>query len=384
VNKKFDPVSEYLQKRGLSSKFAYKNFTTEKSVVVVVPCFDEMATLPNLIHSLMLTKLDNYHQVGFVFVVNHPEDTSPERKESSLKTFLYLEEIGRKGALPIAIIDLFSPGYEVPSKFSGAGFPRKIGMDSSLILFGTNRLANCLLVCLDADCEVSSNYLEVLLALSLKGCKAAVLEYQHRNNIPENKTAIDEYESYLRSYSAGLKYAGSPYSYHFIGSTMVCNAETYIKAGGMNTKRAGEDFYFLEKLAKNTPIETIEPSMVFPSNRGSDRVIFGTGKAINLRIETQKQIIPYPVKVFEKLKDFLEVYREEYKNCDELIEALQNYDPQTFEFLQSYKFSTVIEKLYNGSKSNAQLLKQKDIWFDALKTLKFVRHFSNKFDDENC
>ena len=62
--------------------------------------------------------------------------------------------------------------------------------------------------------------------------------------------AIDRYELFLRHYVLGLKLAGSPYAFHTVGSAMACTADAYVRRGGMNTRAAGEDFYFLQHLSR--------------------------------------------------------------------------------------------------------------------------------------
>lgn len=376
MNKFKDPVSSYLEKRGLNRVPFYKNFVSFKEVIVVIPCFDEMEHLPTLINSLLKCDPVNDDSIGFLFVINHPDNAPLERKKESLKTVDYLKKVSMDYSIPVALVDRFSEGFEVPAKFAGAGYPRKVGLDSSLQLFDPVKLRNSLLVCLDADCEVSPSYLKTLKNLAKRGCKAAVLEYEHRIDHPGNYDAISEYERWLRSYTAGLKHARSPYAYHFIGSTMVCNVETYVKAGGMNTKRAAEDFYFLESLSKVAGIETIDEVLVFPSNRRSDRVIFGTGKAVNTRLDSGEVIKPYPEQIFERLKQFLDLFHKDYPTAEELINSIKNGDEEVFNFLESYKFSSAMNGIYTSSRSKEQIARQKDVWFDALKTLRFVHHLS--------
>ena len=65
--------------------------------------------------------------------------------------------------------------------------------------------------------------------------------------------AIICYEIFLRYYVLGLKFAKSDYAFHTIGSTMLCTPDAYVKVEGMNKRKAAEDFYFLEKLAKIYP-----------------------------------------------------------------------------------------------------------------------------------
>jgi len=372
LNNSKDPVSTYLRKRGFRFQPVYRNFTGYREVVVVVPCYDELENLPTLYESLLKAEPSENGSVALLFVVNHPEDASEEKKLKSLKTFEWLKKTGDENRLPIAILDLFTPGVEVPPKYAGAGFPRKAGLDAAIGLTGPERSSTSLLVSLDADCEVSPDYFRVLVSLAREGCAAAVLEYEHRCDDPVHADAIKEYEAWLRSYTDGLKYAGSPYAYHFIGSTMVCNVLTYVKAGGMNTRRAAEDFYFLEALAKVAPVRKVEPALVFPSNRPSDRVIFGTGKAMTKTAETGEIIKPYPREAFIPLKHFMEVYHYYHNSAEELIRAIQHLDPWISGFLELYNFSRAMAQIHATSKTPQQLLRQKDIWFDALKTLRFV------------
>lgn len=375
MNKFKDPVAAYLAKRGLHLTPDYQNFSGFKEVVVVVPCYNELENLPFLLDSFLANDTSTFEKIASLFVINHPENAASEIKNSSRETVRLLTDFGSSSPLPVAIIDMPGAGREVPVKFAGAGYPRKTGLDSAISLTDPARPGNSLLVSVDADCLVAPSYFTRLVELAQRGCKAAVLEYKHREDDAENIEAIREYEACLRSYTDGLKYAGSPYAWHFIGSTMVSNVSTYVKAGGMNTRRAAEDFYFLENIAKVTKIESIEEVLVFPSNRVSDRVIFGTGKAMNDRKETGKAIKPYPPIVFERLKTFLSVYHENYTSVEELIDSIRNSDEETFVFLESCKFSIAMRSIYKSSKSGAQISKQKDIWFDALKTMRLVSLF---------
>lgn len=375
MNKFKDPISAYLAKRGLNLPPVYKNFSGYKDVVVVIPCFNELENLPLLLKSFLENDSSTFEKIVSLFVINHPEDASTESKNASRESVKFLTDFGRSSPLPVAIVDMPGEGREVPAKFAGAGYPRKTGLDSAISLTEPARPDNSLLVSVDADCLVSPSYFTWLVELARRGCKAAVLEYKHREDDPDNIDAIREYEAYLRSYTEGLKYAGSPYAWHFIGSTMVSNVSTYVKAGGMNTRRAAEDFYFLESIAKVTQIESINEVLVFPSNRVSDRVIFGTGKAMNDRKGTGKAIMPYPPVVFERLKSFLSVYHEQHNSAEQLTDSIRKSDEETFIFLESYKFSSAMNNIYKSSKSASQISKQKDIWFDALKTMRLVSLF---------
>ena len=183
--------------------------------------------------------------------------------------------------LRAAYIDASSPGLEIPDRDGGVGTARKIGMDAALGLIGTGAKEDGVLCCLDADTLVEENYLSAVRAyFEETENPAAVVSYAHQRPVdPGLQAAICCYEIFLRSYVIGLSYAGSPYAFHAIGSTIACTAEAYVGVRGMNRRTAAEDFYFLNKLAKIGKIGTVTNTTVFPSARISERVPFGTGRA---------------------------------------------------------------------------------------------------------
>ena len=88
------------------------------------------------------------------------------------------------------------------------------------------------------------------------------------------------YELHLRYLNLFSRFTGFPYAYHTIGSCFGVRAETYASQGGMNKRKAGEDFYFLHKIIPLGEFREINNTCVIPSPRESDRVPFGTGAAI--------------------------------------------------------------------------------------------------------
>jgi len=136
-----------------------------------------------------------------------------------------------------------------------------------------------LLLSLDADTRVEPNYLESVRAhFADPYAWAAVIAYAHPiEGTPEEQAAIASYEILLRYHVLGLRWAGSPYAFPSIGSTIVCRAEAYVAVSGMNRRRGGEDFYFLQQLAKTGGVGFINTTTVRPSGRPSSRVPFGTG-----------------------------------------------------------------------------------------------------------
>ena len=154
--------------------------------------------------------------------------------------------------LRLAFIDASSPGLEIPDRDGGVGTARKIGMDAALRILDARAAGGGVICCLDADTLVEENYLSAFRSyFAGTGDPAAVSAYAHQKpDDPLLLAAICCYEIFLRSYVIGLSYAGSPYAFHSIGSTMACTADGYTGVRGMNRRRAAEDFHFLNKLAK--------------------------------------------------------------------------------------------------------------------------------------
>ncbi len=199
------------------------------------------------------------------------------------------------------------------------------------------------------------------------------------NDDDPNLAAIICYELFLRYYQLGLQYANSSYAFHTIGSTMVCDAESYIKIGGMNKLKAAEDFYFLEKLAKTTKIHHIKNAYVYPSSRSSFRVPFGTGQRVNrFLLKERNEYLLYNPQTFTILKAWLQLfYTMKNNSIEHLLHETHKIDSRLYEFLINNKIELFWKKLCSQKLSEAQFLKQKNYWFDAFKTLKLIHHLKD-------
>jgi hypothetical protein len=176
----------------------------------------------------------------------------------------------------------------------------------------------------------------------------------------------------------GLSFAGSPYAFHAIGSTMACTAQAYVDVRGMNRRAAAEDFHFLNKLAKVGSIGVIEKTTVFPSPRPSERVPFGTGQRM-LRFMTggTDEYRLYDPRIFEILQEWLSgMEADPDRGSDDIMSAARKIHPDLKGYLDLIGF----EKDWQGIRRNCpdpvHLRKQFHAWFDGLKTLKLVHHLS--------
>lgn len=377
------------------SKYSQPNWKLEFNAppniesVIVVPAISEYYSIQTLIDSLLSNDRKYFPSTLVIFVVNNTFQSSDEIKENNRKCIEYIRNIkGHKfdteftkkinsSGLNFGLVDASSKGNEFPVKEAGAGFARKIGMDLALAAFDYSIKRKKIIISLDADCIIKKNYLTTIIDnFNKKNLSSAVIKFEHRIVEPETTAAIICYEIFLRYYILGLKLADSPFAFHTVGSTMAFDYETYISAGGMNKRRAGEDFYFLEKIAKRTKIEKINSTAVYPSSRISWRVPFGTGPRIKRFIsQVQNEYLLYDSESFVILKNWLEEFnRAVALSSHEYLKIAKNIHPDLYYFLVTNNFENSWNKILTNSKSLTQLEKQKLYWFDGFRTLKFIHY----------
>lgn len=364
-------ITAYLTKRA-EQKWLNYNSESKYKLIIVIPAIKESENLPNVLNSLNESIIPEGISILVMVVINNSEDSPAEVIEDNVKSIEYLNQIKNSDQLKFDIdyINVSTNGNALPVKDAGVGLVRKIGMDQALLYLNYNHSSPGL-VFLDADCTVEQNYLvEIVQHFKESKHSAAVIKYRHKL---END-AIVAYETFLRYYVLGLKYAESPYAHHSIGSCIVIDPFTYVKIGGMNKKKAGEDFYFLEKAAKLMKIKNVNSTTVYPSARKSWRVPFGTGKSITRYYNEEKnEYILYDPHTFVILKKFLSSYSTS-DSADEILHFSKNTSNVLHAFLSEVKLKENFEKILINSKTEEQIINQKKIWFDGFKTMKLI-HF---------
>ncbi len=136
------------------------------------------------------------------------------------------------------------------------------------------------------------------------------------NEFPEEVYRfITLYELHLRYYFRGLAFSGFPYVFHTVGSAMGVKAFQYVKAGGMNRRQAGEDFYFIQKLVPSGGYFNLNSTTVYPSPRPSFRVPFGTGASIARQTELEDpDFLTYNLQAFREMKVFFRRSEDFYES----------------------------------------------------------------------
>jgi hypothetical protein len=360
------------------------------SNVIVIPAIAEYDNIKVLLKSLSENDPLFFPSSLILFVINNSSISSGVIKEDNLKSINLLrsiihvrnkddfsKEIINSGLL-VGLVDASSEGKELDTKQAGVGLARKIGMDLSLSIFDYSKHTKKLIICLDADCTVSDKYLtSIINEFHKQNLSVAVVNFEHPvDGTDEYNAAIICYEIFLRYYVAGLRFAASDYAFHTIGSTMMCDHNAYIKIGGMNKRKAAEDFYFLEKLSKNYPINKIGSATVYPSKRSSWRVPFGTGQRVTRFLAgTRDEYLLFDPAVVGVLKRWLEIYNSDViSDPQDVLNRAKEIHIELYNFLFRNNYLKQWEKILNNTKSGSQLTHQKKIWFDGFKTLKLVHH----------
>lgn len=372
---KKDQLASYLAGRAITSPWRLEGASGDGfDGCVVIPALGESQRLFATLGSLAANPPELLARFLVVVVVNHREDASGVEKLDNAETLAQLKLLDTP--LKLAYIDAASDGLELGAKTGGVGLARRIGMDLALPRLGKNGI----MVCLDADTLVQPDYLQAICR-HFATCRAGggVIPFCHQ----EGATAAEEraillYELFLRHYVLGLEQAGSPYAFHCVGSAMACTAKAYLKMGGMNSRRAGEDFYFLQQLQRTAGIAQISGTTVRPSARSSHRVPFGTGKSISrILSEGEESQTFYRVECFKILGEWLGlVERGAALSAQELVAQSAAVDPQLALYLSQSGFERVWDGLRDNSNGADGLKSAFHGWFDALKTVRLVHHLS--------
>lgn len=340
---------------------------------IVIPVFNE----DELCKSLQSIKNCNTPEksVEVIIIINSSENTPEEIIIKNTETYekaLIFAEKNNSRKLKYFIFNI----KNLPKKFAGVGLARKIGMDEALRRFNYNNNKQGLIAGFDADALIEINYLKEIENYFKNHPKtnAASINFEHPvggNNFTENiyKNIIN-YELHLRYFTEALRFTNFPFAYHTIGSSFVVRAEIYAKQGGMNRKKAGEDFYFLQKIIPLGNYGEINTTKVIPSPRISDRVPFGTGAAVSKMIKNNMYDFgTYNFEAFILLKDFFADILSYYENfsLSTVPEAIQN-------FLIINKFETDLIKIKENSPSVKIFRKRFFDWYNAFRVIKFLNY----------
>ena len=399
--KKASLLNDYLNRyaAGLHWKLQAGNLENIEQVVVI-PAYAEKDLIFATLASIAANDERYLETTLILCVVNNKADASADVKENNAQTLKLLDALTSKQPiskfnlaadlhvslqmiadrpLRLGFMDASSSGLEIPPRAGGVGMARKIGMDMALRLLQNSGKPR-LILSLDADTLVQSDYLSAVRSVFLSGkAQIGIIAYEHQMPLDKiERAAICYYEIFLRYWVLGLKYAQSPYAFYSIGSTIVTTADSYLAVRGMNRREAGEDFYFLNKLAKTGSISQISATRVYPSARISARVPFGTGAAVEKIVSGagQEQRL-YDPRIFIILKEWIALMKQSF-NCSEhqIIAKARDIDSGLASFLVARGFLAVWPKIRRNLNDEKTCERHFHGWFDGFETLKLINDLS--------
>jgi len=369
-------ADRYIQNNIIYPAFIEPEVSPSLSMVVMIPCLNE----PEIFLTLeSLWACDPVHSFCEVIVaVNDSENSTQPVKDFNQATFQKLFGWKKKNdRANLVLRPIYAPS--VNAKFAGAGMARKIGMDEAIRRFNAVDRPEGVIISLDSDCLVSSNYLHRIESVFAgnKPCFAATINFKHRveeMTDPKQKQGIQLYEDYLHYYKKALDFTGFPNSIYTIGSAFAVTADAYVKQGGMNRRQAGEDFYFLCKLTKLGTITEIDDAWVFPSARVSDRVPFGTGAAMSKWMNDAEDLsLTYNFSAFSDLKQLFDQLDSLYQVSSAEFELFHSSMPVSVqEYIQNLDFTAKLAEINRNSSSLSSFRKRFFQFFDAFIVLRFL------------
>jgi len=394
----------YLRKAGLREALIEPEPHSGLLISVTIPVYNE-SRLERCLDSLFQCTFSSSFHAEVLLLINAPADAPAKVLEQNLATL----EACRKWIAdhPHPSMDYFVwLDHSFGKKEAGVGTARKILMDEAARRFGMLDRPGGIIACMDADATVEKNYLEALVrhfqlrlpGPETKGTKAPKTDATQTDpgsNPPDACSirfahplkgeeysedvygAIVQYELHLRYYLQSLRSTGFPNAYYTVGSSMAVRADIYCLEGGMNRRQAGEDFYFIQKIAQRGNYSECNTTCIIPSPRPSDRVPFGTGLAVSRLIQDKEVLSTYhpaPFRMLQGLFKQLETFYNPKSDPESIMKGL----PQILvDFLKEQQFSKALSEIRSNSASIAAFRKRFWRWFHMFRIMKFL-HFARE------
>lgn len=362
-------AESYYKRYSVAPKIFNGNPRSDTGIIVVIPCYDDEFIFTTL------RSLDSADRppcsVEVIVVVNSAEDTEVAIVEKNRRIYASLCE-KKDSYRNFALLSYIIEG--VPHKIAGVGNARKVGMDEAVWRFSAIENPRGVVVSLDADCLVAEDYFTEIYSrfyCAKDHPNACTLQFRH--NFDEKLYSEQEidacrrYEMYLRYFRLAQKVAGIPQCLHTIGSCLAVTAETYARMGGMARRQAGEDFYFLQKLALQSKVASVDKPIVFPSPSVSERVPFGTGRSVKKIIETGSCKV-YNFGLFLLLKEFYSAFPSLYDG-DSAIPS------EIIEFVGEQKFKSLVDECRKNTSDSKSFVKRMFAKFDVFFMIRFLNSF---------
>ncbi len=371
-------ATKWLNQRALFPEIIQETPDNQTGIIVIVPAFNEPDITPLLNSLKSCTEPDCKAEV--IIIVNAPGNASGESIRNNKKCIQNTESWRN---IDNSFFRLFVYDTGISAKEGwGVGLARKTGMDEAVRRFSSIEKPDGVIACLDADCTVGKNYFASICdeLLKKKEHAACSVYFEHPLSGGEFQEKIYryiiQYELHLRYFIQGLKYSGFPYAFHTVGSALAVKALHYIRAGGMNRRQAGEDFYFVQKLIPLGGYFALNATTVYPSPRESFRVPFGTGVMIaKLMGNREEQLMTYNTAAFTELQKLFNVAELLYDaGKPEVLNLYKMLPPGLKSFLGEREWSDKITEVKGNTSAYESFMKRFFCWFNMFRIVKYMNH----------
>ena len=370
-------ASDWLNDRALFPVLIKEAPAENTGIIVVVPSYDEPA-ITDLLDSLAMCYKPDCN-IEVIIIVNAPSDAGSESLKNNSESIVRIEIWKKEN--PDCFFDLYViDGSNLWSGGWSVGLARKTGMDEAIRRFDFLNKPYGIILNLDADCRVKSNYFTAVYneMHDRKDRSACSIYFEHPVSGDEFSEkiyrAITLYELHLRYYLQGLSFTGFPYVQHTVGSAIAIKALPYVRAGGMNRRMAGEDFYFIQKLLPAGGFFNLNQTTVYPSPRASARVPFGTGVTVlKLTEGNNETLLTYNPEAFIELKLFFSLIEKTFGFAiDDHEYGYYDLPPGIRQFVGIEEWRAKIREIKNNTSGIQSFRKRFFGWFNMFKIVKYL------------
>ncbi len=381
------PIAQYLRRHAEPETALASAMPDAFAGVLVIPAFRED---PEFVTRLFADLADEPPFL-LVLVVNQPDHLPDDATTAALWAALggsgREHHYRREGEHGLLLVDRFRAGRRIPRR-QGVGLARKIGADIALALIAAGRIARPWIWSSDADTRLPCGYFAApdaapMMRAGLEpDAPAAACLYPFRHRIGNDALGIATalYEASIRHYAAGLHWAGSPYAFTTLGSTLAVAADAYARVRGFPRRNGGEDFYLLDKLAKLGAIHELPGPELEIAARLSDRVPFGTGPAVARILaagEPEHQALFRNPAAFAELRRWLALVPQLVGR--ELHDA--DLEPETRIALDELGVTKAFAHARSHAPEAAGFARHLHTWFDGLRTLRLLNALRARWPD---
>ena len=365
-------ISSYLEKQHFKPTLS-EPIKPETELIIVIPSHDEHELFKSL--QSLSDCFPGTSPVEVIVVLNSSSDSQEEVTVLHRKQHVILQDASNRLNKPHITFHSIST-EDMNPKEAGVGLARKTGMDEAVHRLDSSGKDKGWVVCFDADCTCDPNYLQALEIEFKKHPKAKAASIYFEHKYDSHDEPIVKYELHLRYFRQALLWSGHPFAFHTVGSSMAVRADAYAAQSGMNKKKAGEDFYFLQKHIPQGNFLEINTTTVYPSSRKSDRVPFGTGRAMLEFEEGRDLSLTYPFSSFEDIQVFIEEIKREYDDSRAFDHVFEQRLPESMcAFLSENNFKDRVPDLLQYGKNWETFRKRFYNWFGVFRAMKFI-HFA--------